>query len=124
MQANFTTLGGKVQITVEGESQQELFENVSEALDVFAHEHCGVCGGPDIKFQVRQDQEENKYYELICLDFNCRAKLPFGCHKKGGGLFPKRRWGSLSPAEQEKRGPEPKNGWLPNSGWFVWKKEN
>lgn len=124
MQASFNTLGGKVTITVEGETQQELFETIAEYHEVFAHEKCGVCSNTDVKFQVRMDKDENKYYEVVCNKVGCKAKLPFGCHKKGGGLFPKRRWGSLSEAEQKTRGHgEPKGGYLPHSGWFVWKKE-
>ena len=126
MQASFNTCAGKVTITVEGDTQQELFEALSDYSEVFAHECCGVCKETNIGFLVRMDQEENKYYELKCYNLKCNARLPFGCNKKGGSLFPKQRWNSLSEAEKEKRGPEPttKGGYLPNGGWFVWKKES
>ena len=66
------------------------------------------------------DSADNDFYELRCV--GCNAKLVFGQHKKGETIFPKRHWNSLSDKEKEQRGPEPKNGYLSNNGWFKWQK--
>jgi hypothetical protein len=114
-----------VKIEVEGESPAELFENISNAQEAFMHECCGFCKNANIKFLVRTDEEENKYYEMKCTNLSCNAKLPFGQNKKPkGGLYPKRRWSTLSEKEKEHRGPEPKNGFMPNNGWYKYVANN
>lgn len=74
---------------------QEVFEQVADFEEVFCD---NVCVGPDgaiyddVRYQVRH-VDDNKYYEKICLSPG-EAKyrrLSFGCNKKGGGLFPKRK---------------------------------
>lgn len=127
MQASFSTLKGTVNVVVEGDTQQELFEELASAQEIFQHDCCGVCKGSNIKFVVRE-VDKNKFYELHCETVvsgkTCRARLPFGCiNSKDGKLFPKKRWSTLSDTEKEKRGPEPESGYLPNEGWFRWKKE-
>lgn len=110
-------------ITVEEEAVNDLFEGLSHAQEVFEQEKCGHCGCTDLRFVTRQDEEDNKYYELHCTAGKCRARLPFGLAKKGGNLYPKKRWDSLSASEKEKRANEEAHaktsfGSLPNGGWY------
>jgi hypothetical protein len=115
-------------VEVEGETEADLFENISSSQEVFEHEKCGYCSNTDLRFVVRQDDEENKYYELHCRDAKCRARLPFGQMKKPkGSLYPKRKFDSLSPSEKEQRQSEKTHadshyGYLDHNGWYKYKK--
>ena len=126
MKAAFKSLGGKLHIEVEGDSETDLFEGIAKAQETFVHEKCGLCGSDNIKFVVRQNSDDDKFYELHCQNFSankrCGARLPFGQAKKPkGNLYPKRRWGQLSDSEKQQRGPEPRTGYMPHDGWFIWK---
>ena len=72
-------------------------------LCVFEENVCGKCGSENVKLVVR-NVDDNFYYEVRCL--GCGARLSFGSHKKGGGLFPKRKDGE--------------GNWLPDHGWVKW----
>ena len=120
-------------VEVEGDTQAEVFKELAAAQELFQHEKCGCCQSNNIRFVVRQDDEDHDYFELHCLEINCRARLPFGqAGKPKGSLYPKRRFASLSdkgsPSEQEKRigekdYAEKHGGFLPNNGWYKYKKE-
>ena len=118
-------VSAKAIIEVENDSFEELFEDTAKMQEVFSEDKCGCCNQSNIRYVVRQDSEDNKYYELHCENGNCRARLPFGVKKKGMGLYPKRRWDQLSKSEQAKRISQQeqctKFGWLPNRGWYKWK---
>jgi len=67
--------------------------------------------------QVREDTDENRYYELVCLGDSLKDPLRYTKKtltqkKKGGVLFPKRR-------ESPKKG----GAWLPDNGWVKYNKE-
>lgn len=113
----------KLTFEIESETVADVFENIAAIDEVFGEVKCGACNCQNIKFAVRQDEDENKYYELICMNKTCRARLPFGQRKKPkGSLYPKKRWNSLSEGEKERRGgKEPPYGILPKEGWFQWK---
>tara|TARA_Y100001970_G_scaffold78406_2_gene99831 strand:+ start:5006 stop:5335 length:330 start_codon:yes stop_codon:yes gene_type:complete len=101
MKATYTS--GKISVEIEFETQIELFQKLSNFQEIFEETTCGKCGSDNIKFQVR-NVDDNLYYELRCSD--CGAKLAFGVMKKGGRLFPKRK---------DKEG-----NWLPDNGWVKW----
>lgn len=138
MKAQIKT-GAKLIIEVEEDSETELFEAIASAEETFTHEECGHCNGRQLRYAVRE-VEGNKYYELHCTDFKCRARLPFGVAKKNKGkLYPKRRWDSLSNGKEEdetklagerlKRKDEKEyadkhGGYLPFNGWYKHKKED
>jgi DNA-directed RNA polymerase subunit RPC12/RpoP len=103
MKLTYTTKNGRLKVELEGESQKDLFEAISKFQEVFDETVCGKCGSENLRFVVR-NVEDNLYYELRCVD--CGAKLAFGVHKKGGGLFPKRK--------------DNDGKWLPDSGWVKW----
>jgi hypothetical protein len=100
----------KLTVDVEAQSQTELFEALNSVDEVFGNDECLKCNSTDITFLVREDKEDNKYYELQCR--KCFAKKMFGQHKKGNTLFPKRT--------QEINGEEV---FLPDGGWVKYDKE-
>lgn len=105
MKTTYTT--GNYTVEFDAETQTGLVEQIAAFEEVFANTKCGKCGSENLKWVVRTDKEENKYYELRCAD--CGAKLSFGCNKKGGGLFPKRK--------------DAEGNWKPDSGWMKWNSE-
>jgi formate dehydrogenase assembly factor FdhD len=97
-------------IEFEADTQRSTFEELAATQEVFGESSCGKCEKSQLKYIVRTDKDDNKYYELRCLD--CYARLSYGCYKKGGGLFPKRKDGDT---------------WLNDKGWLRWdrnKQEN
>jgi DNA-directed RNA polymerase subunit RPC12/RpoP len=94
---------GRINVELEGDTQKDLFSQLSSFQEVFDEDTCGKCGGQNIRFVVR-DVDENSYYEIRCKD--CGGRLEFGQVKKGGGLFPRRK---------DKEG-----SWLPDNGWVKW----
>lgn len=94
---------GPISVEIEGDTQVEVFQQLANFQEIFAESMCGKCGSEDIRFQVR-NVDDNLYYEARCI--SCGAKLAFGVMKKGGRLFPKRK---------DKEGK-----WLNNGGWVKW----
>jgi len=117
MKVSHKSSNGRIEIFAEGETQKDVFRQLSALQEVFEEQKCGVCQGEDLRFVVRT-VEDNDFYELHCqtthFDINpphtarqCRAKLAFGQHKgKEGTLFPKRK--------------DAEGKYLPNNGWSVW----
>jgi len=95
----------KIEFELEGSGQKEVFKELATVQEIFSEERCGACKKDDIKYVVR-NVDDNDYYELRCL--SCGAALSFGQHKKGGTLFPKRK--------------DENGNWLENSGWHKWQK--
>ena len=101
MKANFKV--NKLSVEFEADSVREIWKQLSTFQEVFGETSCGKCGSENLRFVVREN-DGNEYYELRCV--NCGARLAFGAHKKGGGLFPKRK--------------DSDGNWLPDSGWVKW----
>lgn len=89
-----------------GEKFTDLFEQIAACDEVFgdnattcrAKMNGKVYESNNVVFRVRQDSEENKYYELLCLENDvAEGKLKWfkkrlGVNKKGNtNLFPKRQ---------------------------------
>jgi len=119
-------------IWVEADADKEVdgFKSLSRLIEVFKHDKCGKCGCTDIRFVCRQDKDENDWLEIVCNDFKeCGAKLIFGQKKgKEGVIYPKIRWNNLSETQQKERSDEEKYseehfGFLPNKGWFIYKRK-
>lgn len=96
----------KLEFELEGSGQKEIFKELATVQEIFSEDKCGACKKDDIKFVVR-NVEDNDYYEMRCL--SCGAALSFGQHKKGGTLFPKRK--------------DENGNWLENGGWHKWQKD-
>lgn len=114
MKLLYTTRNGRMQVELEGKSQADIFEQLATFQEVFENTECVRNGkkSDNVKFVVREDNEENKYYELVCQDTDPElryAKLAFGQHKKGGSLFPRRK--------------DKDNKYLPNNGWVIYGKD-
>ena len=84
-------------ITVEADSQKEIFETLASYQEVFGTTTCKGCGSDNLKYVVRISKNEKssrtyKYFEIRCAD--CYAKLIFGQHENGQTLYPKEwvRW--------------------------------
>jgi len=111
MKLLYTTRDGRMQFELEGKTQTDLFEQLSQVQEVFENGVCRRKGkeSDNVRYRVREDKEENKYYELVCIDTDPvlrNAKLSFGQHKKGGTLYPHRK--------------DKENKWLPDNGWVVY----
>ena len=79
---------GNLTIEFDGETQKDIFKQLSSLEEVFGEKACGKCGSENLRFIVREN-DGNEFYELRCMD--CGAILSYGQHKKGGTLFPKRK---------------------------------
>ena len=94
---------GNLTVDFETDTVRDGFSQLATFQEVFGETMCGKCGSENLKFVVREN-EGNEYYELRCAD--CHARLAFGAHKKGGGLFPRRK--------------DADGNWLPDNGWTKW----
>jgi len=110
----------RVIIEAEGNTHTEVFEQAASMQEVFGVGKCDKCKCEDLRFVVRTDDEENKYYELHCQNWKCRARLSFGQNKTGGTLYPRRK---ETKKQSIMGGSVEANGWLPDNGWIRWNKE-
>jgi hypothetical protein len=107
MKAHYRTANGRFTFEVEGKTQKDLFEGISDLQEVFeADVTCGLCNAMDLRFEVRT-VSGFKFYELRC--FACNARLGFSQSKDGATLFPKRKSETGAPLE--------------NRGWRKWQPE-
>lgn len=99
-------ISSKLIMEIEADTQSAMFEELAKIQDVFGQDKCGKpeCKSDRVKFVVRTDKDDNKYYSMDCLD--CRARLQFGSHKKGGGLFVRRK--------------DKEDKWITDGGWQKW----
>lgn len=91
-----TSANGKITISVEGETVEDVFEKLGEASEIFfvtasARQNGAVVESDDIRF-VTRTVEDNKFHEAVVQSGPMRGyKLAFGNKKKPkGSLFPKR----------------------------------
>lgn len=103
MEAHFKTRDGRLTFKLEGDTPKALFAAIASVQEIFeADTECGLCHDKAIRFRVRQ-VDDFSYYEMVCTNPTCRARLSFGQNRVGGGLFAKRK------------GAE--GNWLENDGW-------
>ncbi len=88
MKIRYTTKNQRMSIEIDNDSIKDAFKHLAEFQEVFDQEACGLCKSDNLQMIVRT-VDSNDYYEIRCRD--CTAKLAFGQHKTGGGLFPKRK---------------------------------
>lgn len=88
-----------VHVELEGEKDTDLFEELSGLQEIFGDLTCSakvdgkVVESNNVRFVVRTDDDENKYYELVCMEPGPLQyfKKQFGVKKKPvGKLFPKK----------------------------------
>jgi len=105
-------------VEVDGEDNKSIFKGISDAQSLFEDSCCGACKSENIKFQVRQ-VEDNEFYELVCKD--CWAKLGYGHAKTGGKMYAKRmEVDNKGKAVKDDNG---KGKPLPHKGWCKYNKE-
>lgn len=100
MKLQYTTQNGKMTVELEGDTQKDIFKELAKFQEVFELPMCKNGKGveSDLTRFVVRNVEDNEYYEVQCVDASKPelnyAKIQYGCHKKGGGLFPKngRKW--------------------------------
>ena len=95
-------------ITVEatGETAAEAHQAISQLYEVYGSEtQCRLCKCKRLK-PVARVVEGNSFFELVCANYECKAKFSIGQSKTKGGLFPQRK---------DKDG-----NWKPNGGWAKW----
>ena len=63
MKVTYKTRNGKLSVELEGDSQRDIFAEISKFQEVFEEDTCGKCGSDNIKFVVR-NVDDNLYYEL------------------------------------------------------------
>lgn len=113
MKLLYTTRNGRMTFEIEGKDQTEIWKQLASLQEVFEDLVCTKHGKSDdnVRFVVREN-EGNEYFELRYVGndpklFGC--KKAFGQHKKGGGLFPRRK--------------DESGSYLPDNGWVQWNKE-
>jgi hypothetical protein len=107
MECQYKTQDGRLVFKIAGDSPKKIFSEIAAIQDLFeAETSCGICGHTVLKMQHRKVESKGKtfdYYELVCRNPDCRARLSFGQAMVGEGLFPKRKGDD--------------DQYLPNRGW-------
>ena len=88
MKFNYTCKNHRLIVEIEAGTARDAFKQLAEGQEVFDEAKCGSCKSDDLCYRVRT-VEGNDYFEVFCRA--CTAKLSYGQHKVGGGLFPKRK---------------------------------
>lgn len=89
MKVTYSSKNGRLSIQLDGDSQKDVFRQISSFQEVFEESSCGACSSEDLRFVVRT-VDDNNFYELHCN--KCYSRLAFGQHKnKEGTLFPRRK---------------------------------
>jgi hypothetical protein len=110
MKVSYTTKDGRLTAEFEVDTQVELFEELAAFQEIFENRVCTRNGqsSDNVVFRVRKDKEENKYYEMVCMDPNKElflAKKAFNVHKTPKGYL---YWEVKNKEGEFKKN----NGWL------------
>lgn len=115
-----TRYKGDLSCVAEG-TGAEVFKQLSEFSETFQDSCCGACKSENIDYVVRK-VEDNEFYEMVCRNSQCRAKLSFGHSKADSKLYPKRVvTDNKGKAVKDVNG---KAQYLPNNGWTVYRPED
>jgi hypothetical protein len=99
----------RLDVCFDSDVHTDAFETLMGVQEVFGISECGCCKSKDLRYSVRTDKDDNKYYDLKCQNISCRAVLSFGQKKKPkGALYPRRK-----KTDESKE-------YLPNGGWVKW----
>jgi hypothetical protein len=87
----------KITITVKGATQKDLFNQLATITEVFGERSCGLCEGEDIIF-AKRNVDGNDFFEMVCRNPQCGARLSFGQSKQHPGeMFPIRKLVTSGP---------------------------
>lgn len=117
-------LNDSVTVTANGDTQLDVFKELSGLTEVFAESTCKKCvgekkNGNQISYRVREVADGKKTYvypELVCND--CFAKFTFG-QSEGGVLFPIRHLREEKEFVKDKDGKRVEKG---TKGWVRFNK--
>lgn len=110
---------GNLECLAEG-TAAEIMKQFSDFCETFQDSECGACGSTYVDYQVRK-VEDNEFYEQVCRNPKCRAKLAYGHSKKDNKMYPKR-----VVTDNKGKAIKDDNGkvqWLENNGWTVYRGE-
>lgn len=84
----------RLSFEIEADDQKEIFRQLAIVDNVFGENVCPVTkdgkNSNNIIFIVRQDKQNNEYFEKQCTD-PPYARLKFGQHRGKDTLFPRRK---------------------------------
>jgi hypothetical protein len=114
MEVKYRTSNGQFEVNFEVKDASSLFEAVADFQEVFEDGAFYTIlnkevPASDVQFRVRL-VDDNKYFEKVYVGKDKELwgfKLPYGQNKKGGGLFPKRKFSE----EDAKDNVNGYNGW-------------
>ena len=113
---------GSYTFTVEESSVKKIWESLASINEIFGDEKCGCCGSKNITPSFRIVEKNKKsydYYEMKCLEPKCRARLSYGQHQEGDGIFPHRKLGEDGRPDRANGQYGPHNGWSRYKGVAV-----
>jgi len=96
---------GRMTFEFEASTHKEVFSQLSGLEEVFSETNCGRCHGEELRHLVRE-HDGYMFYELRCLNSDCRARLAYGQAREGDRLFPKRK--------------DDAGNWIDSDGWQRW----
>ena len=105
-------------VEAEGTTHTEVFTNLAGLAEVFSIGSCGACKSKDI-VPIRRVVDDTPHYEVKCK--GCGARLTMAQNKKGGTLYPRRRYNEKQ--SEVKAGKAVAGEWIPNGGWEQWTNE-
>ena len=101
-------------VEIEGQNVKDLFRQIASLSEIFNEEKCGQCGGTEIRPNTRTVEKNKKnyeYFEMVCLNPKCRARLSFGQKADGSGIFPTRKLDANGKPDRENGSYGQHNGW-------------
>lgn len=105
-------------VTAEGNTHTEVFGNLAGLAEVFGVSQCGLCKSKDI-VPVKRVVDDVAHYEMLCR--KCRGRLTMAQNKKGGSLYPRRKY--HKDQSEVKAGRAKADEYIPNGGWEKWQGE-
>jgi hypothetical protein len=97
-------------VEIEGQSVKDIFREIATLSEIFSEEKCGLCRGNEIRPNTR-NVKNFEYFEMICLNPKCRARLSFGQKADGTGIFPTRKLDANGKPDRENGTYGQHNGW-------------
>lgn len=105
-------------VEAEGSTHIEVFAEIAKLAEVFSAKECGMCKSHDI-VPTHRTVDGVSHYEMKCN--GCNARLTLAQSKKGGTLYPRRRY--HKDQSEVKSGRAVAEDWIPNGGWQKWQNE-
>ena len=108
----------QVTIKLEVKDVESMFQELGPIQEVFEAAECGRCKCKKIRV-VHRKPDKFDFYELLCTNSECQAKLSLGKNDQGN-LFPRRYEQDEKDPKVPKLDANGKKVWLPHGGWQKW----